>query len=168
MGQIATKFSLLKNIDEKKAFLKAIPFSAISGGLTDEYYQTLTDFDFISLKISDDTFRVEALIRDYDLIHDPEILKNLDPEETLNPQQLKTLKFIQRTLELSSHILNEDPTQLVGQLWGRLQGFNYPDIEKLLEDAKDSTPKKVRLRPLTASLTTPDSCLIKTLITIVL
>ena len=138
-------------------FLASVENLVISPKFQDKvvYYQLLTKFDFLEDKINHPKFGVEALIRDYDLIHEV-------AEETLNPQQLKILKFIQRTLQLSSHIVSKDPTQLVGQLWGRLQGFNYPDIEKLLKDAEDSNSKKTWLRPLTPSLTTPDSPLIRT------
>ncbi|MDJ0581420.1 WD40 repeat domain-containing protein, partial [Crocosphaera sp.] len=119
------------------------------------YYDLLTTFDFLEDKINHPKFELEALIRDYNLIDEV-------AEVTLNSEQLKTLKFIQRTLQLSSHILNEDRKQLVGQLWGRLQGFNYPDIKRLLKDAEDSNSKKTWLRPLIPSLTTPDSSLICT------
>ena len=138
-------------------FLASVENLVISPKFQDKvvYYQLLTKFDFLEDKINHPKFGVEALIRDYDVIHEV-------AEETLNPQQLKILKFIQRTLQLSSHIVSKDPTQLVGQLWGRLQGFNYPDIEKLLKDAEDSNSKKTWLRPLTPSLTTPDSPLIRT------
>ena len=143
---------------ELEYFLANLENLVISPQLQDQkiYYQLLTKFDFLEDKINHPKFGVEALIRDYDLIDEV-------TETTLNPQQLKTLKFIQRTLQLSSHILNKDPTQLVGQLWGRLQGFNDPDIEKLLKDAEDSNSNKIWLRPLTPSLITPDSPLIRTL-----
>ncbi|MEA5533652.1 hypothetical protein VB691_06505, partial [Crocosphaera sp. XPORK-15E] len=155
MGHIATQLAG-KNAEFRRFFLGEFPKVQLQAGNGEEYYLKLTDFDFIALKINHDNFGVEALIRDYDLIDDA-------AEETLNPEQLKTLKFIQRTLQLSSHILNEDSTQLVGQLWGRLQGFPSPDIERLLKDAQLSNSNKIWLRPLTASFTTPDSPLIRTL-----
>ncbi|MBD2726652.1 WD40 repeat domain-containing protein [Nostoc sp. FACHB-892] len=163
MSKIANRFTSLKNLEEKKSFLDKTPISALNGGLTDEYYQTLTDFDFIYLKIQDSQFGVEALIRDYFLIEDLEILENLEKNETLNPEKVKILKLIQRALELSSHVLNENQTQLVGQLWGRLQSFPQPEIQQILADAAESKSEIPRFRPITASLTTPGGNLLRTL-----
>jgi WD40 repeat protein len=80
---------------------------------------------------------------------------------SLNPEQVKTLKRIQGALRLSAHILAKDKTQLVGQLWGRMQCFDVPEIQQLLSQAKQS--KTTWLRPLTASLTSPGGRLLRTL-----
>ena len=163
MEEIATIFASLKDTEEEKFFLAISPSSALNAGSTNKYYGILTDFNFISLKINHPNFGVEALIRDYDLIDDPEILENLDEEEKLNPEQVKTLKLIQRTLQLSAHVLNQDPSQLVGQLWGRLQGFIQSEIQQILADAQQSKSENHRFRPITASLTPPGGNLLSTL-----
>ena len=160
MGKIATKFASF-NPEKQRFYLDKSPVNALDAGYLDKYYQILTNFDFISLKMNHPNFGLEALIRDYDLIDDPEILNNL--EEKLDSKPVKTLKLIQRTLQLSSHILNQDPSQLVGQLWGRLQGFQQSEIKQILADGKQSKGKNIWLRPLTSSLTTPGGNLIRTL-----
>ncbi|WP_029634242.1 WD40 repeat domain-containing protein [[Scytonema hofmanni] UTEX B 1581] len=162
MGELATKFASATD-EVKNLFLGKRAESNLKAGDAEKYYQTLTNFDFISLKIQYPKFGVEALIRDYYLIHDPEILDKLEEEEKLDPEQVKTLKLIQRTLELSAHVLNQDPNQLVGQLWGRLQSFPQPEIQKILADAQQSKSEIPRFRPITASLTTPSGNLLRTL-----
>ncbi|MFN6481215.1 WD40 repeat domain-containing protein [Nostoc sp. DedQUE07] len=162
MGQIATKFASLE-LDDKLFYLDRFPKSTLKVAEVEEYYQTLTDFDFIYLKTQYPQFGIEALIRDYSLIEEPEILENLEEDEKLETEQLKTLKLIQRTLELSAHVLNQDQTQLVGQLWGRLQSFPQSEIQKILADAVQSKSEIPRFRPITASLTTPGGNLLRTL-----
>ncbi|MDJ0660637.1 MAG: hypothetical protein QNJ42_14295 [Crocosphaera sp.] len=141
---------------ELENFLANLHSLIISSDPDDQkiYYKLLTTFDFLEDKINHPKFGLGSLIKDYDLIND------LETKKILNSGQIDLLRLIQRTLKLSSHGLNKDPNQLVGQLWGRLQGLNNPDIEKLLKDAKDSNSKHFRLRPLTASLTSPESPLI--------
>jgi WD40 repeat protein len=56
--------------------------------------------------------------------------------------------------------LTKDKTQLAGQLWGRMQGFDVPEIQQLLSQAKQS--KTTWLRPLTPSLVSPNESLIRT------
>jgi len=163
MANFATKLSL-KPVEFKSCFFHKLAESQLKAGRCENYYQTLTNFDFISLKIHHPNFGVETLIRDYCLIDDPEILDSLEESETLNSQQVKTLRLIQRTLELSSHVLNQDPNQLLGQLWGRLQSFPQPEIRKILADSLQSQSDTPRFHPMTASLTPPGGTLLRTLI----
>ncbi|MEH2001549.1 MAG: hypothetical protein V7L00_22875, partial [Nostoc sp.] len=160
MGGIGTKLAS-KSVEFQNLFLGQFPEQQLKAGNSEKYYQTLTDFDFISLKIQYTQFGVETLIRDYYLIDDPEILDSLESEDKLDSEQVKPLKLIQRTLQLSAHVLNQDPNQLVGQLWGRLQIFPQPEIQKILADVGQN--KNIWLRPTTASLTTPGGNLLRTL-----
>ncbi|AFZ14017.1 WD40 repeat-containing protein [Crinalium epipsammum PCC 9333] len=162
MGSIATKLAS-KSAEFKKMFLGQFPEQQLKAGKSEIYYQYLTDFDFIFLKIHSPKFGVEPLIRDYALIDDPEILDKLEEDETLKPEQVKTLKLIQRALQLAAHVVNQDQNQLVGQLWGRLQSFEQPEIQKMLADAAASESEISRLRPITASLTAPGGNLLRTL-----
>ncbi|MBN3873921.1 MAG: hypothetical protein HWQ23_27725, partial [Nostoc sp. JL33] len=162
MGEIASKIAC-KSAEFQKFFLGQFPEQQLKAGNSEKYYQTLTDFDFISLKLQYPQFGVEALIRDYSLICNPEVWENLEEENKLDPEQLKILKLIQDALQLSAHVLNKDLTQLVGQLWGRLQSFPQPEIEKILSDAAQSKSEIPRFRPITASLTTPGGNLLRTL-----
>ncbi|MBN3960366.1 hypothetical protein [Nostoc sp. NMS8] len=162
MGEIATKFA--SETDEvKNLFLDKSAENKLKAGRSKKYYQILTNFDFISLKIQYPRFGIEALIRDYALIDDPEVLENLEQDEKLDSEQIKILKLIQDALKLSAHVLNQDQTQLVGQLWGRLQSFPQPEIQQILADAAENKSEIPRFRPITASLTTPGGNLIRTL-----
>ncbi|MEH2458046.1 WD40 repeat domain-containing protein, partial [Nostoc sp.] len=162
MGGIATRFALQTD-EVKNLFLDKSAEKKLKVGRSKKYYQILTDFDFISLKIQYPQFGVEALIRDYALIYEPEVLENLEQDEKLDPEQIKILKLIQDALQLSAHVLNQDQTQLVGQLWGRLQSFPQPEIQQILADAVESKTEIPRFRPITASLTTPGGNLLRTL-----
>jgi WD40 repeat protein len=143
-------------------------------GHLEKYFQLLTDFNFLAEKIHHPEFGVQALIEDYDLIDELPLGREEPPQPSslklrlvrgenisLNPEQVKTLKRIQGALRLSAHILAKDKTQLVGQLWGRMQCFDVPEIQQLLSQAKQS--KTTWLRPLTASLTSPGGRLLRTL-----
>ncbi|MCP6758505.1 MAG: WD40 repeat domain-containing protein [Fischerella sp. CENA71] len=122
-------------------------------------YKVLTNFDFITAKINHDEFGVQALINDYDLFNNNEILAH--PE--YNSETVKALKLIQGALKLSSHILTENNTQLAEQLWGRLQDFKILEIQILLEVAKKRRKYTTWLRPLIASLSTPKGRLLRIL-----
>ncbi|MBY5280382.1 hypothetical protein F2Y95_00990, partial [Aphanizomenon flos-aquae CCAP 1446/1C] len=162
MGSIATKLAS-KSAEFQSMFLGQFPEQQLKAGNSEKYYQTLTDFDFICLKIQYPNFGIEALTRDYLLVEDPGKLENLADDKQLTLEQIKTLKIIQQTLELSSHVLNQDSNQLVGQLWGRLQSFQQREIQQILADAAQSKSKIPRFRPITASLTTPGGNLLRTL-----
>ncbi|MFM6009428.1 MAG: WD40 repeat domain-containing protein, partial [Dolichospermum sp.] len=110
----------------------------------DQYYNTLMDFDFISLKIQHPDFGVESLIMDYALIDD---LKN---SCKLKPEEITNLELVRGALLLSSHILKQLTNQLAAQLWGTLQCFPQQPIQNLLKSASES--HNVWLRPITASL----------------
>ena len=162
MGGLANKLAL-KTDEFQSLFIGQFPEKQFKTGNSEIYYKTLTDFDFISLKIQYSKFGIEALIRDYALIEDPEILEKLEEDEKLETEQVKTLKLIQRALQLSAHVLNQDPNQLVGQLWGRLQNCPQPEIQKILADAAQSKSETIWLRPTIASLTIPGGSLLRTL-----
>jgi WD40 repeat protein len=174
MGKIAlelAKFSTEKQLGFLEIKPRRILETRRTGRIdTHQYFHLLTDFDFISLKITgifkvkdvEQNLGVEPLIRDYDLIEDPEILDCLEADEKLDPEQIRVLKLIQGALRLSANALNQDSSQLVGQLWGRLQCFKEPVIQKLLKDAQQSNSKNPRFRPITASLNRPNIYLIRT------
>ncbi|HEY9600907.1 MAG TPA: hypothetical protein V6C85_04800, partial [Allocoleopsis sp.] len=169
----------------QKAYLDRFPYNLVNSGNLEEYFQTLTDFKFLTKKINHPELGVQPLIADYDLIdelsqssllgREEELSQPLIREEelppqpalargeniTLNPEKVKTLKRIQGALRLSAHVLAKDKTQLAGQLLGRMQGFDVPEIQQLLSQAKQS--KTTGLRPLTPSLTSPGGQLLRTL-----
>ena len=141
----------------QRARLGSLPYNLLKSGQWQKYYQILTDFEFLNQKIEHPEFGVQALIEDYDLIDAAEAITH--PE--YDPEKVKTLKQIQGALRLSAHVLAKDKTQLVGQLWGRMQCFDVPAIQQLLSQAKQR--KTTGFRPLTPSLTPPGGQLLRTL-----
>jgi WD40 repeat protein len=131
----------------QKAYLGRYPYNLVNSGNLTKYYQTLTDYKFISDKINHPDFGIQALIEDYDLLDDT---------------QTKTLKYIQSALRLSAHIVTQDKQQLPSQLWGRLQAIHTPEIQQLLQQISQ-TQTHPWLRPLTPSLTQAGGRLLRTL-----
>lgn len=70
----------------------------------------------------------------------------LDPDEDVRP--------VRDALRLATPALAEDPTQLAGQLWGRLLAHRSPEMRRLLKQAR-RRQNAPWLRPLTASLVPP-------------
>lgn len=141
----------------QKAYLSSFPYNLVKSGNLEKYYKILTNFTFIETKINHLEFGVQALIEDYDLINNTELLNN--PE--YNAETVKALKLIQGALRLSTHVLYQDAMQLAGQLTGRLLSFGMPEIQALLEQIVQT--KTICLRPLTPSLTPPGGALVRTL-----
>ena len=146
----------MKMNDEAQIYLRK-PYHFVNSGKPEnltKYFQTLTDYQFITAKINHPEFGIQALIEDYDL---------LDATQTAtHPDQSKTLKYIQSALLLSAHIVTQDQQQLPSQLWGRLQTINTPEIQTLLTQAQQTHPHPW-LRPLTRSLTQAGGRLLRNL-----
>lgn len=155
MSIFAEKFAQL-SLSDQRIFL-IDPGVKAKIGKWKPFYKRLTDFNFIDAKINHSDFGVQSLIADYDLINDSELLNN--PE--YNSEQVKTLKLIQGALRLSAHILRKDKKQLAGQLWGRMQHFAVPEIQAMLEVAKQQQVLPW-LRPLTSNLVSPGGSLLLT------
>ena len=152
--------------------LQAMPKMSAKSSNVGNLYDLLINFDFIESKVS--AFGSQALIEDYDLAFNPDVL--------FSGEKAETLRLIQGAIRLSAHILEADEiwwlalefperkalieqekqTKLIEQLWGRLVGFKLPEIQALLEQAKQkkNTPW---LRPLAFSLTPPGGRLLRTL-----
>lgn len=122
----------------------------------EDLYKLLTHFEYIDTKIS--ALGVQLLIEDYDFDFNPEYITT-DKKVNFN---LYVIKLIQGALRLSAHILAEDKTQLIEQLWGHLSSCEAPEIQEMLEHARQckSTPW---LRPLSSSFTTSSNSLQRTL-----
>lgn len=155
MSSFADKFAQL-SLSNQRTFL-IDPRVKAKIGEWETLYNRLTDFDFIDAKVKHSDFGVQSLIEDYDLINDSQLLSN--PE--YNPEQVKTLELIQELLRMSRHILVQDKMQLAGQLWGRMQRFEVPEIQAMLEVAKQQVVPW--LRPLTSNLISPGGSLRLTL-----
>lgn len=142
----------------QNAYLSSALQNYVNSGNFAEYYQTLTNFDYLEVKIKRPEFGLDALIADYDLVDESKVATHSDDYL----EKVKALKLIQGALRLSAHILAEDKTQLAGQLLGRLLSFSHLEIQGLLAQAKQWQDYPW-LRPLSPSLTPPGGRLLRTL-----
>src|SRR4028118_1138662 len=114
---------------EREYLLKHQPRDFIEIGRDfNRYYRWVTDFGFIEAKLK--LLGVQPLIEDYDLRRNLDVL--------LSQEQTETLKLIQGGIRKSAHVLEKDKTQLAGHLWGRLVDFEMPQIQAIVEQAKQS------------------------------
>jgi WD40 repeat protein len=140
--------------DRLRVTLRQLPQRLARQGDGETFYRLLTDFNFIEAKISHPEFVTKDIIEDYQAALDAGVL--------FAGEKAETLRLIQGAIRLSAHILEEDKTQLTGQLWGRLLSFDLSEIREMLEVAKHRQAA-LWLRPLTASLTAPGGALLRTL-----
>ncbi|MDP8932776.1 MAG: WD40 repeat domain-containing protein [Cyanobacteriota bacterium] len=157
MREFADKLAA-KPLFYQRAYLGSLLPNHVKSGNLEKYYQRLTDFNFLIAKIQHPEFGVQALIDDFNLVDDSEAVTH--PE--YNPETAKALNLIQAALWMSANILDRDKTKLAEQLLGRLLCFEVPQIQAMLEVAKQW--KAVAwLRPLTPCLTPPRRGLLRTL-----
>ncbi|MEG4860948.1 hypothetical protein QUB75_26310 [Microcoleus sp. K1-B6] len=136
------KQELGKMSREKRLYtLESLTKHLVESGQGEKLHQLLTDFDFIEAKL--DELGVQALLEDYDLATDSNLLREQD--------QSRDLYLIPYALRQSAPILERDKTQLASQLWGRLLAFENPEFQRMLEQAKQSK-NSPWLRPLRGNL----------------
>src|SRR4028118_1276999 len=110
MGKL--KDGLVRISAENQSYtLETLPSSLAERRKGQRLHQLLTDFDFIEAKL--ELLGAQALIDDYDLARNYDVL--------LSEQQSQTLRLIQGAIRKSAHVLEKDKTQLAGHLWGRLE-----------------------------------------------
>jgi WD40 repeat protein len=126
-----------------------LAFHLSEAGKYDELRKILLDIRWLDKKL--EYADIFGLISDYDYLGK----QASDMGETIDT------RLWQDALRLSAHVLSLDRFQLPSQLLGRLQGFETHATKELLKQA-DSWAYPW-LKPLKASLTTPDSPLQKTL-----
>ena len=139
---------------DREYFLKYQPRDFVQG-LQDfnRYCAWVTDFGFMQMKL--EALGVQVLIDDYDFARISDVL--------LSEEQSQTLRLIQGAIRKSAHILEKDKTQLAEQLLGRLLDFEIPQIQGMLEQAKESKDRPW-LRPLKANLERPGEGALRTLV----
>ena len=147
-----------KPLSFQRAYLGSLLLNHVKSGNLEKYYQKLTDFNLLMAKIQHPDFGVQALIDDFDLVDDSEAVTH--PE--YNPEKAKALNLIQAVLWISADVLERDQTKLVEQLLGRLLYFEMPEIQAMLEVAKQ-WKLAPWLRPLTPCLTPPRRGLLRAL-----
>lgn len=123
--------------------LRYLPVHLFESGQVETVCELLLDFAWLQAKL--DATDVNALIADYNLLPD-------------NPD----LRLVQSTFRLSAHVLNQDKTQLAGQLLGRLLERKSSKVWPMLEQIKQWKGAPW-LRPLTSSFTQPGGQLLRTL-----
>jgi WD40 repeat protein len=127
MGKL--KDGLARMSAEKQSYtLETLPSSLAERSKGQRLHQLLTDFDFIEAKL--ELLGVQALIEDYDLARNSDVL--------LSQEQSQTLRLIQGAIRKSAHVLEKDKTQLAGHLWSRLVDFETPEIQGVVKQAKQS------------------------------
>ncbi|MEH2403056.1 hypothetical protein [Nostoc sp.] len=158
MGEFADKLAA-QSPAFQRAYLGNLAPSLVKSRNFEKYYQTLTDFDFITAKINHPEFGVQPLIEDYDLIDHTKMSNHSE----YNFKKGTSLELIQGALRLSAHILVADKRQLASQLHGRLLNQKMPEeIQALLAQIKQRTTTPW-LCALTPSLTPPGGRLLRTL-----
>jgi WD40 repeat protein len=118
------------------------PFQQAMAGMNGEFVATVTNYVFMQAKV--EALGIHPLIDDYDLaaLFSPRL------------EDEASLRLIEEALQLSLHVLNNDPRQLGGQLLGRLRGENDPRIGWLLEQV-EQWKGFPWVRPLSRCLTSP-------------
>jgi NACHT domain- and WD repeat-containing protein len=141
-----------KNKQPNLRKLSEQPYQQASAGMSESYFDTLTDYPFLEAKIG--ASGAQSLVMDYDFAH--------SLQEPLNPEARECLALIQKSLRLSARAINQDNHQLAGQLFGRLLGKSNSPAQKFLSRAgeKKDTPW---LCPLTPSLVLPNASLLFTI-----
>ena len=139
-------------LSEDKEFGLNLPYHLYMAGMADELSDILTECDFIEYKVSD--LAPQPLIEDYKLALQLPELKNI-----------ASLSLIKSAIQLATHILAVDPSQVPEQLLGRLLGHETDDekLQNLLAKAQHHK-SELWLRPLTGSLPRPDGLLLQTII----
>ena len=138
---------------ESNRGLSVLPYHLVQGGQWDQLNTTLLDFRFLQAKIQ--VMGIHPLLDDYDLVGTA-----VDRDITEGTNVARTL--VGEALHLSAPVLAMDPSQLPSQLYGRLMGQNFNELQFLLEQAQQFTDTPW-LCPHSASLTPPGGPLIRTL-----
>jgi hypothetical protein len=90
MSDVRTRLAELSS-EEREHFLAELPRLSLKGRRIKNFCRLLTNFDFIEAKINHPQFGVQALIGDYDLIDDAELLTHSE----YKTETVKALKLIQ-------------------------------------------------------------------------
>jgi len=137
--------------------LRHLPNHLARGGCDHVLYELLFDFDWLQAKL--EATGINAVIADYGIalaISHP--LSRGQERESED----EGLHLTQSALRLSANVLAQDKTELAGQLLGRLLACEVPQVQVLLEQAKQWQGASW-LRPLTPSLMSPGGPLLHTL-----
>jgi len=104
-----------------------LPYQQAYGGLDEDYYRTLTDFDFIDAKNAG--YGPFALIEDYDRVS----ILSQTVSSQLGKSDHQALGAIRSALQLSVHVLIKSQDQMASQMYGRLMKDKSSELESFLE-----------------------------------
>lgn len=135
---------------EEKEYILNLPYHLAKADMADELSEILTEFKFMEYKVS--FLRTNELLKDYNLA--------LQPNIQISKQQQENLTLIQGAIRLSANVLSSDPTQISGQIIGRLLNYQHSEIIKILIKQAKEDRNKPWLRPLIPSLTPPNGLLL--------
>lgn len=123
--------------------LETVPGHLVQTTQGEKLYQLLTDFDFIEAKL--ELLAVQALIEDFDLASNSDVL--------LTQEQRQTLRLIQGAIRKSAHVLEKDKTQLTAQLLNNAVTLFYDGL-LLSEQGQHKTAvlKLIEVAELTADV----------------
>ncbi|NER97666.1 MAG: hypothetical protein F6J86_28110, partial [Symploca sp. SIO1B1] len=144
MSNLGTRLAQMPS-DQRRATLVSLPSHLANAAQAERLQSLLTNFGFIEAKVSE--LDPQQLIEDYDLTQLPTVQISQDSQESL--------KLIQGAIKLSANVLNEDKTQLAGQLLGRLLYFKPPELQRMLKQIEQWRGLPW-LRPLKPNLTPPE------------
>jgi|GEM_PF-2419088 len=153
MNHLAKKLAQIAP-DKRRSILQDLPNHLAKAANIERLNMLLTNFEFLNAKLAAPNLGVQALIEDYDLALQPTIQL---PNEGKN-----TLRLIQEAIRLSAHVLEKDKQQFAEQLFNRLALDTNPQIQTLLQQAKQSKTAPW-LRPVKPSPTAAGTALVRTL-----
>jgi WD40 repeat protein len=135
--------------------LSELPWHLAGAARWDRFVNVVADFAFLDARIR--TATPQAVIDDLDLVLELEAARKALPAPAF--EALTTLRAFVR---LSANILARDPSQLGGQLMGRVDPRGNPLLAKIVEEAA-AREAKPSLQPEGPTLAAPDGDLIATL-----
>lgn len=136
---------------EDREYVLNLPYHLSKASMAEDLYDVLIEFEFLDFKVS--AINPQSIIEDFNLA--------LDEKVRLLGYKKDNLKLINDAIKLSANILINDVSQFSAQLWGRLQEFDLPEIQEILNAARQSK-RGSWLRPLKPSLTKPGGNLVRT------
>lgn len=154
MGTFETRFKRMPT--SKKEYVFNLPTHLSRANDLLKLDRILSDPEFVEAKIS--RRRTLSVIEDYDLC----IAAMSHQKEESSGLDMFGLKLLRETLQMSAHILDDNPNQLTSQLLGRLSMEKSVVVKRFLEHAVNST-SSAYLMPVSSSLTIPRHPLYRTL-----
>jgi WD40 repeat protein len=98
-------------------FFQHLAYHLSQAGRLDALRRLLMDFTWLRARLA--ATNIQGLIKDYDFLGE-------DSE----------ISLVQGALRLSAHVLDKDPSQLAGQLWGRLLSMKSLEINAFLSQIR--------------------------------